>query len=71
MASVHRRTVTFGLGGGGRGEAVILLPEKKLHNPQKRELYIRTKIAVKAKTLPIPTFNETIIIPKTQRNSDF
>ena len=31
----------------------------------------RTQIAVKTKTFPILTSNETIIITKTQRNSDF
>ena len=48
-----------------------LFARKKLRNARKRELYTRTQIAVKTKTFPILTSNETIIIPKTQRNSDF
>ena len=47
------------------------LAPKNIHNARKRELYIRTQISVKTKTFPIPTSNETIFIPKTQRNSDF
>ena len=62
----HRRTGTFGVGG-----AVTFLPEKKLQNARKRQLYIRTQIAVKTKTFPILTSNETVIITETQPNSDF
>ena len=65
----HRRTSTFGLaggGGGGEGRVVTLLPEpycpNKLHNARKCKLYICTRIAVKTKTFPILTSNETIII---------
>ena len=64
----HRRTGTFGLGGGRGG--VTLLPEKKLHNAQKH-VYKCTQIAVKTKTLPILTSNERIIIPKLQLNWNF
>ena len=62
----HRRTGTFGLGG-----AVILLPEKKLHNARKHVLYKRTQIEVKTKTLTFLTSNERIIIPKFQLNPNF
>ena len=60
----HRLTGTFRLTG-----AVTLLPEKKLHSARKRGLYTRTQIAVKTKN--VLTSNETIIIPKTQWNSEF
>ena len=52
------------LGGGN------LIARKKLHNPRERELYTRSQSTVKTKTFPILTSNETIIIPKTPRNSD-
>ena len=50
-----------------------LLPENKLQNAQKRQLYIRTQIhiAVKTKTLPILTSNETGDTAETQPNFDF
>ena len=52
---------------------MTLMPGKKrvLQNVRKRQLYIRTQVAVKTKTFPILTSNETVIIPETQRNSDF
>ena len=43
---LKHRTSTFGLG-RGEGGGVTLLPEKKLQNARKRQLYIRTQIAVK------------------------
>ena len=66
LRRTHRRTGTFRIGRGGD-----LIARKKLHNARQRELYTRTQIAVKTKTFPILTSNETIIIPKTQRNSEF
>ena len=50
---------------------MTLLPEKKLQNARKRQLYIRTQIAVKTKTLPILTSNETGDTAETQPNFDF
>ena len=51
------------LGGGDR------IARKKLQNARRRQLFIRTQIAVKTKTFSILTSNETVIIPETQRNS--
>ena len=47
----HRRTGTFGLDGGrGEGGGRSSYWPKKIHNARKRELYIRTRMAVKTKT---------------------
>ena len=46
-------------------------PPQKNHNARKHELYKRTQIAVKTKTLPILKSNERVIIPKSQLNPNF
>ena len=65
LLQTHRHTAPsdLGWGGGGGGH---LIARKKLQNARKRQLYIRTEIAVKTKLFPIFTSNETVIILETQ-----